>query len=192
KHSTVSGHAVYGSAHRMFANTEGDVAAGVAPLAANSAQRSGPRKLGRLKIPHSLQSSIGRWIQISGTTNQGRNMLRERIHGFAAGNARRDWLIRRLPRRQIGRPVLWKLAVADHLEFSSFVRIIFRVGREFLLPCLLRLSSLIDSRPELLHCVFRQEELVHSRPAQRLLRCLQLLFTKRVAMGGKVVLLFGT
>src|SRR6185312_5790185 len=62
KHSTVSGHAVYGSAHRMFANTEGDVAAGVAPLAANSAQRSGPRKLGWLKIPHSLQSSIGRWI----------------------------------------------------------------------------------------------------------------------------------
>src|SRR5512146_1127198 len=63
ENATMRGHAIDGCAHRMLANAEGNIAARIAPRAADRAG-SAWRFLRRLEIALLLQSRVGGGVQI--------------------------------------------------------------------------------------------------------------------------------
>jgi len=72
----------------MLADSEGDVASGIAPHAADRTLRGWSAVFGRLEIALALERGAGGWIQIRRAADDIQNPLRESIQRLATGGAR--------------------------------------------------------------------------------------------------------
>src|SRR5579883_3301401 len=188
KNSSMGSQAVYSSSHRMLAHAKRQVAASIAPDAANRTLRIARLRLRRLKIAQALKARIRGRVEIRRTANEVRNALCQGIQRLAAGSSCGDRLILRLPLRQISIPILRQLPAHDLLELGSLLRKLFPIGLKSLSPLLFGLGSLLNRLPEELQRILRHIELLQSGPAQLFLCRLQLFFPERAAMRFKGVL----
>src|SRR5579875_764692 len=148
KNSSMGSQAVNSSSHRMLAHPKRQVAASIAPDAANRTLRIARLRLRGLEIAQALKARIRGRVEIRRTANEVRNALGQGIQRLPTSSSCGDRLILRLPLRQISIPILRQLAAHDLLELSSFLRKLFPIGLKSLSPLLFGLGSFLNRLSE--------------------------------------------
>jgi len=124
----VRGQAVDDCAHRVLANAEVDVPSRMAPTG-----RVGPfavfaRQQRRVEVALPFQLGMGRWVEVGRAADECRELRGDRVHHFAAGDARRHPLRIGREDRNVRIPTPWQLCSETRTKFPRQIGKSVRVG----------------------------------------------------------------